>query len=134
MDKQPIRAGFTLIELMITIAIVGILAAVAIPSYINYTDKARFSEVIQAVAALKPIVAQCVMTQNGPKSCDNGTNGIPAAPAPTGNIASVTVVSGVITGTGGNKAPSDTYILTPEFANYAVTWTVSGTCQVQGSC
>lgn len=134
MNKRPFRLGFTLIELMITIAIVGILAAVAIPSYINYTQKARFSEVVQAVSSLKPVVAQCIVTHNGLSTCSNGVNGFPAAQDAAGNVASVTVTDGVITGTGGGSAPADTYILTPAFNNNVVTWSVSGTCQTQGTC
>ena len=51
--KLNMQKGFTLIELMITIAIVGILAAIAIPSYLSYTEKARFSEVVQAAEKLR---------------------------------------------------------------------------------
>jgi type IV pilus assembly protein PilA len=134
MNTRQFRPGFTLIELMITIAIVGILAAVAIPSYMNYTQKARFSEVVQAVSALKPAVAQCIMTHNGLSACNNGTNSLPAEQGAVGNVASVTIADGVITGTGGNDAPADTYVLTPALTNNVVTWTVSGTCQTQGTC
>ncbi len=56
--------GFTLIELLIVVAIIGILAAVAIPAYTGYTEKARMSEVVNAVGAVKTAVAS-TYTSNG---------------------------------------------------------------------
>ena len=57
---KKIQKGFTLIELMIVIAIVGILAAVALPAYQNYTARAKFTEVVNSTAGVKGAVEECV--------------------------------------------------------------------------
>lgn len=124
--------GFTLIELMITIAIVGILAAIAIPSYQNYTRRAYYSEVVQATAPYKTAVGECVQNLGTLTGCNAGSNTIPAAiAAPVGAVTSLAVANGVITVTpvaAHGIVATDTYILTPavDANTNIVTWTSSG--------
>jgi type IV pilus assembly protein PilA len=131
-------SGFTIIELLIVIAIIGILAVIAVPTYLSYTKKAYFSEVIQATGPYKLAVETCYQSQGGGAAvagCANGSNGVPAAPSATGNVASVaTTATGVITATGQSKAPADTYILTPTPTNNVLVWATSGTCVADGVC
>lgn len=130
MDKFSKVKGFTLMELMITIVIVGILAAVAIPSYLNYTRKAYYSEVVRATAPYKVGVAECYHNLGTLTGCTDGTNGVPAdIGAAQGAVATLTTVDGVITVTPvaqNGITAADTYILTPTVSGTTLTWVSSG--------
>ena len=100
--------GFTLIELMIVIAIIGILAAIAIPAYQDYTIRAQVSEGVVLTSSTKVAIAD-YYAQNGtwPTAMTGGGTALNYTAVPTGNyVSSVSTSGGAITVTFGNKVNS----------------------------
>jgi type IV pilus assembly protein PilA len=135
--KRSLQKGFTLIELMIVVAIIGILAAVALPAYQDYTTKAKFSEVVSVGTSFQTAVSTCMQELGTLTGCDLGSNGVPATTNTT-HVASVAVASGVITVTPTATTNAlSTLKLTPSLStgNSALQWSKvgSGCLTAQGS-
>ena len=139
------QSGFTLIELMIVIAIIGILASVALPAYSQYTKKAKFSEVILAGSSVKGLVDLCFQTRGAQllTNCDTlakiGGNNDDIIAGNQVTSVDVTGTTAAITMTGAASVDSRTYILTPTPAGTVgtentLTWVESGDCIANGLC
>lgn len=120
------QAGFTLIELMIVIAIIGILASITISAYQEYTTRARASEAVIAGAAVKTIVAQNI-ADNGGAMPANACLGFTDIDTATHNVMSVEceAATGAITMLTTAKAGATIFTLTPTATANGVSWVCS---------
>jgi len=121
-------SGFTLIELMIVVAIIGILAAIAIPAYQNYTVRAQVTEGVNLGAHVKTRIQESFLNR-GQAPADRATAGLSANAADTSGkyVQSVDVTNGVLIVTFGNEANAAiaglTFTMTPyETPGLGVVW------------
>ena len=140
--SQSSDSGFTLIEIMVVIVIIGILALIAVPQYNVFAQRAEFTELVSAAAPLRTSVEIAIQTR-GPADLDAldggavAAMGIPATVVAAASVHGSLVANGVITMTwqaDGSPLAGITYTLTPNGIVPPVAWVVGGTCVAANFC
>ncbi|MCX8957577.1 prepilin peptidase-dependent pilin [Erwinia psidii] len=93
---MKMQQGFTLIELMIVIAIIAILSAIGLPAYQNYLQKAALTDMLQAAMPFKTAIEICAIEHGSTGDCSAGSNGIPSGKG-SRYVSTVTVQAGTVT-------------------------------------
>jgi type IV pilus assembly protein PilA len=128
---KTIQKGFTLIELMIVVAIIGILAAVALPAYQDYTIRAKVSELILAASGFKTSISEKAQTDNTILSAGSGLTVNIVGKVTAGSVSNSGLVK--IAGNGNSTSVGTvvTIYLAPTLTNGQVTWSCNAGAATQ---
>ncbi len=122
---KQIQKGFTLIELMIVVAIIGILAAVALPAYQDYTIRAKVSELMLAASGFRTSITEKAQVDATLGSAGSGLTVTTVGKIASGTISATGTIA--ISGTTASTGADVTVTMTPTLAGGTLTWTCVGT-------
>ena len=134
---KPIQKGLTLLELMATVSIVGILVFLAVPHYQDYIRKGAYNEIMLSMEAVQKAVIACYGGATDLNRCDSAEKLGIQLPGAMGDKAGIEISAGTAVITAIPKAkrgiePADSCMLTPTVNNQALVWSFSGACVSKG--
>jgi type IV pilus assembly protein PilA len=118
---KRIQKGFTLIELMIVVAIIGILAAVALPAYQDYTLRAKVSELILAATAYKTQVSEKIYSDSTLSSAGVGLTVVAGGKVTGGSVTDAGIIT--VSGNATTLGTAVTIVMTPGITGDKILWT-----------
>jgi type IV pilus assembly protein PilA len=128
---KMMQKGFTLIELMIVVAIIGILAAVALPAYQDYTIRAKVSELILSASGFKTGISEKAQTDNTLASAGSGMTVTPTGKVTSGSVSNSGHIEIGGSGTSTSVGTVVTIIMNPTLINGQVTWSCNAGAATQ---
>jgi prepilin-type N-terminal cleavage/methylation domain-containing protein len=139
MNHSKQQNGFTLIELMIVTAIIGLLVSVALPAYERYSSRARFSELMLTASVYKTAITLAVESGkiHSMNDIQEGSHGIPELQHRTDTLHSLHVHSGTFKaewGNDGSELEGVNFTLTPQGIVPPLRWDIGGSCLNLGYC
>ncbi len=124
---KKVQQGFTLIELMIVVAIIGILAAIAIPQFQDYVTRAKFQDGTAAISSVRTATAVCIQENAGdPMSCDDNTE-IGVVMGTTAAEGAITISRGTFTASTNGTGGTAVFVITGDATLGACVVTATGT-------